>query len=198
MQIHLIGGFAGIDKKKFIFSLDNELTTRGHKIGVIVIEETETNIKNLNFKDSSIIIKEMMNIPCTFTTELLDYLQETNNISTFDHILIELPFSLQPGKVRKELLNLKLKDITFGPIIFVFDIDILKKGVHMLPRIVSRQIKDTEIVYADVYPIDKKKVLGLRSIIKETNPDAHIFEHSSGLEGHRFSDFVNMLTNYTF
>ena len=141
---------------------------------------------------SSIFVKEMENIPCTFTSDLIVELQKISKQSTFDHIVVEVPFSLSSGKVKQALLKPEINDMEIAPVIYLFDMDVLKNDVQMIPKIVSTQIAEAEIVLANVDSADQEAIASFNSLFKEMNPDARIFVSASGSEN-RIDDFVDML-----
>lgn len=195
MQIVLVGGFAGIEKKNVLLSIGNELAARGKKVGVVLIEGVENNEKGSIDLDPSIIVREMMNIPCTFATDLVAELSGIDEQSAFGYLLIEVPLGLSPGKVKKALKTPEFKYLSFAPLIYVFDMNILKCDAKMIPRLVSTQIRESEVVFANTGSTGQKDLALLNSIFEEMNPDAKIFGCTAGPEGHTICDLVNMITN---
>ncbi|WP_406661378.1 GTP-binding protein [Methanolobus sp. ZRKC3] len=195
MQIVLIGGFVGTEKKNALFSVGNELITRDKKVAVVVIEDVINNEKKPVGLDSTVMVKEMKDVPCTFITDLMVELPEINKQSNFDYMVIEVPFSLPPGRVREYLANLEFKDLSFAPIIYVFNVNNLKSDARMIPKIVSKQIVESDIIFTNADPTDQETMAALNRTFEEINPDAKIFVHAAGFEGHRISDFVDMIVN---
>jgi G3E family GTPase len=195
VRIILIGGFAGIDKKNALFSVGNELITRAPKVAVVNIEDVENNEKSPVNMHSDITVKEMQNIPCTFISELIPKLHEINKRSAFDYIVIEIPFSLPPGRVKEALVNIQINDLSFAPTIYVFDVNNLKSDAKMIPKIVSKQIIGSELIFANANPNDYETIASLNSIFKEINPHAKIFVYATDSKGHGINDFVDMIIN---
>lgn len=195
MQIVLIGGFAGIGKKSALFSVANELIARDKKVAVVNIEDVENNEKSSFDLHSDIMVKEMQNIPCTFITDLMVELPKINGRSSFDYMVIEIPFSLPPGRVKEALVNLEFKDLSFAPIIYVFDVNNLKSDAKMIPKIVSKQIIGSEIIFANTNSNDQETVASLNRTFDEINPNAKIFVYAAELKGHKTSDFVDVIIN---
>jgi hypothetical protein len=63
MQVVLIGGFAGKEKKNVLCSVGNELVARDKKVDAVVIEDMQNNEEGSVSMDPAIPIREMMNIP---------------------------------------------------------------------------------------------------------------------------------------
>jgi G3E family GTPase len=196
MQVVLIGGFAGMEKKNVLCSIGNELVARDKKVGVVVIEDIHNNEKESFSMDPAILVREMMNIPCTFITDLTDEMPEIYKQSVFNYLLIEVPFSLPPGKVKKALVNLELKDLSFAPIIYVFDVNMLKSDAKMIPKIISTQITESEIIFANADPTDQKTLTALNRTFEGINTAAKVFKHACSSDECGVSDLVDMITNW--
>ncbi|WP_407356506.1 GTP-binding protein [Methanolobus sp. WCC5] len=193
MQLVLIGGFTGMEKKNALFSVGNELIARGKKVGAVVIEDVQST-ENANVDmDPAIIVKEMQNIPCTFITDLVADLQDIDKQPAFDHMLIEVPFSLPPGKVRKAIVDGGFRNLSVAPLVYMSDVTILKKDAKMIPKIVSTQIREAEIVFVSTGPLDQRTSASLNRLFETMNPSARIFEYSADSDGHRIGDLVDML-----
>lgn len=191
MKIILISGFKSSEMKNTLFAIGNELIAKDRKVCAVVIEGSKDNIKKVVIPDSSLMLRKMKDVPCTFVTDLTPELQQINKESSFDYIIVEVPFGLPPGKVKKALLNHIFKNISFAPIIYVFDLEMLKNDVKIIPKIVSTQIKESEVVFVNSGSIDKNTAEALRGIFEEINPGAHIFEVAADSGSHRISDFVD-------
>jgi G3E family GTPase len=196
MQIVLIGGFAGMGKKNVLCSVGNELVARDKKVGAVVIKDMQNNEEGSASMDPAILVREMMNVPCTFITDLVDEMPEIYKQSVFDYLLIEVPFSLPPGKVKKALVNLELKDLSFAPLIYVFDVNMLKSDTKIIPKIISTQITESEIIFANADPADQKTLAALNRIFEGINTAAKVFKHAGGLDECGVSDFVDLIINW--
>ena len=196
MQVVLMGGFAGMEKKNVLCLLGNELIARDKKVGAVVIEDMQNNEEGSVSMNPAILVREMMNIPCTFITDLADEMPEIYKQSFFDYLLIEVPFSLPPGKVKKALVNLELKDLSFAPIIYVFDTNMLKSDAKMIPKIISTQIIESEIIFANADSADQKMLAALNRTFEGINTAAKVFKHAGGTDECGISDFVDMLINW--
>ncbi|MDG6243152.1 MAG: GTP-binding protein [Methanolobus sp.] len=195
MQLVLIGGFIGMEKKNVLFSVGNELIARGKKVGAVVIEDAECTENRTVDIDPAIIVKEMQNIPCTFITDMVAEMQDIDKQPAFDHMLIEVPFSLPPGKVKRAIMSGGFRDLSVAPLVYISDVTILKSDAKMIPRIVSTQIKEAEIVFVSADPMDQGTAAALDRVFETMNPSARIFEYSADSDGHRIGDLVDMLTS---
>lgn len=195
MQVILIGGFAGAEKKDLLFSIGNELIARSKNVCALVIESIEDNEKTSLKIDPALMVKEMRNIPCTFISDLVAELPEIGRQSSFDHLLVEVPFSLPPGNVKKAIVTSGFKHLSFAPAICMLDVNMLKVNAEMIPKIVKTLILESEIIVAGANPADDKPIAALNRIL-EVNPDIKVFEHSAGSGGYRIGDFVEMIVNW--
>lgn len=193
MQIILIGGFEGVEKKNALFSIGNELITRDKKVAIVTIEDEKSKEKEHINLNSAIWVKEIKNVPCTFINALMVELPKINEISAFDHIIIEVPFSLAPAKVKEYLFDIEFKDLSFSPITYAFDVKNLISNPKLIPKIVSKQIIESDIIFTNADPTDQETITALNRTFEELNPNANIFVHAAGSEGHRISDFVDMI-----
>ncbi|MCQ6963291.1 GTP-binding protein [Methanolobus chelungpuianus] len=194
MQIVLIGGFAGSEKKDLVFSVGNELIARSKNVCALVIESSGNNERTTLKIDPAIIVKEMRNIPCTFVNDLVAELPEIGRQSPFDHLLVEVPFSLPPGNVKKAIVSSGFKDLSFAPVICMLDVNMPRIDGTMIPKIVKTLILESEIIVAGACPADKKPIAVLSKIF-EVNPDVKVFEHCAGSGVHTIGDFVDMIIN---
>ncbi|GEM_PF-3199578 len=196
MQIVLIGGFACTKKKTALFSAGNELVARGNKVAIINIEDAAGNEGVSTDPNSAIMIIEKKDIPCTFITDLMVELPKINGLANSDYLLVEVPFSLAPGKVKEYLSDLDFKDLVFAPIIYLFDAKMNPENdAKMIPKIVSKQITESEIIFTQVDATDHEKISALNRTFEELNPDATIFRFEADSDGHRISDLVDMIIN---
>lgn len=193
MQIVLIGGFEDTEKKNAIFSIGNELISRDRRVAIVSIEHEKSKDQEYIDPKSDIMIKEMQNIPCTFITDLMAELPEVNEVATYEYLLIEVPFSLSPVKVKEYLSDLALDDLSFAPIIYVFDVNNFKNDLKLIPKIVSKQILESDIIFTNADFTDQGKMEALDRTFKELNPDTSIFVYDYNSEEHRINNFVNMI-----
>ena len=195
MQLILINGFTGIEKKNTLFSVGNELGSRGKKVVVVVTEHMEDEAGDPVMPAPEVVVREMISscVPCSFIFDLMNELQNINSRGAYDHMVIEIPFSSLPAEIKEGLSNLDFTDMSFAPIIHVFDVRNLESEARLIPKIVSNQIIESEAIFINADVIDQEKVLALKATLGEMNPDAIIFEHSENVEGHTFSDLVGMI-----
>lgn len=195
MQIVLIGGFAGSEKKDLLFSVGNGLIARSKNVCALVIESIGDSEGTALKIDPAITVKEMRNIPCTFINDLMAELPEICRQSPFDHLLVEVPFSLPPGNVKKAIVTSGFRDLSFAPVICTLDMNMPLSDGRMIPKIVKTLIIGSEVIVAGVDPAGSKSITALKRII-EVNPGIKVFEHFAGSGGHRIDDFVEMITNW--
>ncbi|AFV22959.1 hypothetical protein Mpsy_0750 [Methanolobus psychrophilus R15] len=196
MQVVLIGGFASMEKKNVLCSVGNELVARDEKVGAVVIEDMQNCEDGSVSMDPAILVREMMNIPCTFITDLVNEMPVIYKRLLFDYLLIEVPFSLQPGKVKKALVNLELNNLSFAPIIYVFNTNMLKSDAKMIPKIISTQIIESEIIFANADSADQKMLAALNRTFEGINTAAKVFKIATGPDEREISDFVDMIINW--
>jgi G3E family GTPase len=196
MQVVLIGGFAGMEKKHILCSVGNELVARDKKVVAVIIEDMQNNDEESVSMNPAILVREMMNIPCTFITDLVDEMPEIYKQPVFDYLLIEVPFSLPPGKVKKALVNLELKDLSFAPVIYVFDVNMLRSDAKMIPKIIITHIIESEIIFANANPADQKKLAALNRIFEGINTAAKVVKNAGDLDECGISGFVDMIINW--
>ncbi|WP_407356976.1 GTP-binding protein [Methanolobus sp. WCC5] len=195
MQIIIAGGFTGTEKENAVISIGNILNSMGKKVAVLITEYLEKEKEDSLVADPGVIVRKMISgcVPCSFLFDLMAELQEINEQDTFDHIIIELPFNSMPAEIREGLGNMKNMDMSFSPIIHIFDVRNLESNIDLIPRVVSNQIRESEIVFMDADAADPEKLEALRKIIGTMSPEAGIFEHLKGSKGHELNDFVNMV-----
>ncbi|MDG6243466.1 MAG: GTP-binding protein [Methanolobus sp.] len=195
MQIIMAGGFAGTEKEKTVVLIGNILNSMGKKVAVLITEHLENEKENSVVADSGVFVRKMISscVPCSFLFDLMAEIEDINEQDTFDHIIVELPFNSMPGEIREGLGNMKNMDMSFSPIIHIFDVINLESDIDLIPRVVSNQIRESEILLMDADAAAPEKLAALREIIGTMSPQARIFEHKIGSKGHELSDFVDMV-----
>jgi len=99
-----------------------------------------------------------------------------------------------PFGVKEGLENFRFPDVSFSPGIHIFDMNSLEIDAALIPRVVSNQIKESDIVFVNTDHATPDKVTSLREVLGEINPDVEVFESSSGSKYNGLSDFVDLIT----
>ncbi|WP_406661650.1 GTP-binding protein [Methanolobus sp. ZRKC3] len=181
MRIIMVCGFTGSEKKNTLFAIGNELNSREKKVAVVITENEDSEDKSHVSADSGVGVREMISscVPCSFLFDLMAELQKINELSAFDHVIIELPFNSMPAEVKEGLENLEFEDMSFAPIINVADAMNMESDVELIPKIIRNQIIDSEIIFITGDLAGSEKVAALSKTLGNINPNAEILENST-------------------
>lgn len=195
MRIVLAGGFTGTKKENAIISIANELNSRNNKVAILITEHLSDDTKSSVIADSEITVKERISscVSCSFIFDLISEVQEISKKDAFDIIVIELPFNSMPAEIKEGLVNFKFPYLTFSPIINVFDMENLQSDSAMIPRVVSNQIMESEIIFVNTDSTIPEKAVAVREMLEIMNPKLKVFELSTGSKGHELSDFIDLI-----
>ncbi|KXS43078.1 MAG: hypothetical protein AWU59_1322 [Methanolobus sp. T82-4] len=196
MNIILAGGFKGLEKENTVISIAKELVSRGNKVALLITEHLENENGKTDTGGPGLVIREKISscVSCSFIFDLIAEIENMNEQGPFDHMVIELPFNSMPFEVKESLENYRFPDVSFSPVIHIFDINSLEIDATLIPRVVSNQIKESDIVFVNTDHATPDKVTSLREVLGQINPDVEIFESSYDSKYHGLSDFVDMIT----
>lgn len=196
MQIIMISGFTGIEKKNTLFSVGNEISSRDKKVVVVITEHLGEKTGRPVKTNPEVVVKEILSscVPCSFIFDLTNELQNIYEEDAFDSIILEIPFNALPTEIKKGVSNLKFPDMSIAPMVHVFNVRNLESKAELIPNIVINQIAESDIIFVNSDATNLEYVATLKRTLGEIKTDAAIFEHFSNKDGHRFVDFVDLIT----